>query len=90
MLVDLGVLRRDAGVGGGEGQDQEVEEVAVNDVQQFENECVTQGPQHERAPLHVLQSAADGRLAVVQGVVLEQVVVEEGAGQQQQQFGGEE
>lgn len=37
----------------------------------------------------MLQSAADASLAVARGVVLEQVVVEAGAGPQQQQFDGE-
>lgn len=37
----------------------------------------------------MLQSVADGNLAVVQGVVLEQVEEEEGVGRQQQQFDGE-
>lgn len=36
------------------------------------------------------QSVADGNLAVVQGVVLAQVAAAEGAGLQQQQFGGEQ
>lgn len=37
----------------------------------------------------MLQSVADGNLAVVQDVVLEQVEVEEGVGQQQQKLDGE-
>lgn len=37
----------------------------------------------------MLQSVADGNLAVVQGVVLERVAGEEGVGPQQQQFDGE-
>lgn len=43
VLVDLGVLWKDGAVGGGEGQDQEVEGVVANGVQQFEHEYVTQG-----------------------------------------------
>lgn len=37
----------------------------------------------------MLQSAADVSLAVVRGVVLEQVVAEAGVGPQQQPFDGE-
>lgn len=37
----------------------------------------------------MLQSVADGNSAVVQGAVLEQAVVEEEGGLQQQQFDGE-
>lgn len=89
VLVDLGVLWKEGVVDGDEGQDQEVEGEVVNGVQQFENAYVTQGQRHELALLHVLQSVADGNSAVVQGVVLEQVVEEEGVGRQQQQFDGE-
>lgn len=38
----------------------------------------------------MLLSVADGSLAVVRGVVLEQVGVEEGVGPQQQQSDGEQ
>ena len=90
MLVDLGVPWKGGAVEGDEGQDQEVEGAVANGVQQFENEYAIRGRQREQAPLHVLQSVADGNLAVVQGVVLAQVVAAEGAGLQQQQFGGEQ
>lgn len=43
VLVDLGVLWKDGGVGGDGGQDQEVEGVVANGVQQFEHEYATQG-----------------------------------------------
>lgn len=43
VLVDFAVLWKDGVVDGDVGQDQEVEGVVVNGVQQFENECVTQG-----------------------------------------------
>lgn len=43
VLVDFAVLWKDGAVDGDVGQDQEVEGVVVNGVQQFENECVTQG-----------------------------------------------
>lgn len=42
-MVDLGVLWKDGVAGGDEGQDREVAGVVANGVQQFENECVTQG-----------------------------------------------
>lgn len=89
VLADLGVLWKDGAVDGDEGQDQEVGVVVANGVQQFENEYVTRGWRHEQVPLRVLQGVADGNSAVVQGVVLEQVVVEEGVGPQQQQSDGE-
>lgn len=43
VLVDFAVLWKDGAVDGDVGQDQEVEGVVVDGVQQFENECVTQG-----------------------------------------------
>lgn len=43
VLVDFAVLWKDGAVDGDVGRDQEVEGVVVNGVQQFENECVTQG-----------------------------------------------
>lgn len=43
VLADFAVLWKDGAEDGDAGQDQEVEGVVVNGVQQFENECVTQG-----------------------------------------------
>lgn len=43
VLADFAVLWKDGVEDGDAGQDQGVEEVVVNGVQQFENECVTQG-----------------------------------------------
>lgn len=90
VLANLGVLMKDGEVGGGR-EDLVVEAVVANGDQPLENECVIQEllPQHEPDQQRVLQSAADGYSAAVQGEVLEQVVEEEEVEQQMPMPGDE-
>lgn len=90
VLANLGVQLKDGEVGGGR-EDRVVEAVVANGDQQLENECAIQEllPRHEPDQQRVLQSAADGYSAAVQGEVPEQVEEEEEVEQQMLMLGDE-